>query len=261
MKFQKRHIQNLMDEVYNKWNTDQYKHMSRLDVISEHFTPLHKVAVQFGNMNYQVQNGGFSQWYFNGYCEDLGDLIQYAKRGTTQKIKHFDVLLKILIGIRALGEPKDYDSVDYYTDTCSFCSGSGYNDDEEESICEYCNGTGEDEYEEQIDGEIEYCSLLEEFDDKYYAIDEDELLVSFDEFLNRFWEDVDITEIKLDTSIKPVCKLVGTDGNVFSVIGNVRDALRKAGLTNKADEFVKRATSQHDYNDVLNLCFEYVDVR
>jgi hypothetical protein len=35
-------------------------------------------------------------------------------------------------------------------------------------------------------------------------------------------------------SKKPVCELIGTDGNVFCVIGNVRRALRKAGLNDKA---------------------------
>ncbi len=29
---------------------------------------------------------------------------------------------------------------------------------------------------------------------------------------------------------KPVCQLVGTDGNVFAIVGNVVKTLKKAGL-------------------------------
>lgn len=60
---------------------------------------------------------------------------------------------------------------------------------------------------------------------------------------------------------KPVCKLVGTDGNVFAIIGRVRDALRAAGQAARAAEFVERAFSAGTYDEVLRLCMEYVEVR
>ncbi|MFW9897221.1 MAG: hypothetical protein ACFFD7_15570 [Candidatus Thorarchaeota archaeon] len=59
---------------------------------------------------------------------------------------------------------------------------------------------------------------------------------------------------------KPVCKLVGTDGNVFSVIGNVSRALKKAGLIEEMKEFQTRAFQSKSYDDVLQMCFEYVEV-
>jgi len=58
----------------------------------------------------------------------------------------------------------------------------------------------------------------------------------------------------------PKCKLVGTDGNVFAVIGTVMRALRMAGLRDRATEFSKRAMACRSYDDVLGLCFEFVDV-
>ena len=60
---------------------------------------------------------------------------------------------------------------------------------------------------------------------------------------------------------KPSCKLSGKDGNVFSVIGHVRRALLAAGLKAEAKEFVQRAFAARSYDEVLGLCFEYVDVR
>lgn len=58
----------------------------------------------------------------------------------------------------------------------------------------------------------------------------------------------------------PKVKLTGTDGNAFAIIGKVSKALKKAGLKDKADEFVKRAFSAGSYDEVLQLCCEYVEV-
>lgn len=61
--------------------------------------------------------------------------------------------------------------------------------------------------------------------------------------------------------VKPACKLVGTDGNVFSIIGLVKQALKKAGQDGRASEFVKQAFAARSYDEVLALCMDYVDVR
>lgn len=60
---------------------------------------------------------------------------------------------------------------------------------------------------------------------------------------------------------KPICKLSGTDGNVFAIIGRVREALRDAGQTDLAGEFLEKAFHANSYDEVLRLCMEYVDVR
>lgn len=55
--------QSLMDSAYDKWETGSYhEFLMRLDF-------LERSAVVLGNLNYQVENGGFSQWMFNGYNE------------------------------------------------------------------------------------------------------------------------------------------------------------------------------------------------
>jgi hypothetical protein len=59
---------------------------------------------------------------------------------------------------------------------------------------------------------------------------------------------------------KPACKLVATDGNVFSIISHVRAALRDAGQADRALEFTDRAFRAGSYDEVLQLCFEYVEV-
>jgi len=61
--------------------------------------------------------------------------------------------------------------------------------------------------------------------------------------------------------MKPICKLVGKDGNVFGIIGNVSKTLKKAGMKDEAAEFQQKAFGAGSYDEVLGLCMEYVDVR
>jgi len=59
---------------------------------------------------------------------------------------------------------------------------------------------------------------------------------------------------------KPECKLSGTDGNVFAIIGNVSNTLKKNGFKEAANEFVDKAFKAGSYDEVLILCHEYVEV-
>jgi hypothetical protein len=60
---------------------------------------------------------------------------------------------------------------------------------------------------------------------------------------------------------KPECKLVGTDGNVFAIIGKVSRTLKETGLKEQAKEFTEKAFASHSYDEVLCLCMEYVEVK
>ena len=59
----------------------------------------------------------------------------------------------------------------------------------------------------------------------------------------------------------PVCRLIGTDGNVFAIIGKVQRALREAGLPERAAAFGERAFEARSYDEVLQLCLEFVEVQ
>lgn len=61
-------------------------------------------------------------------------------------------------------------------------------------------------------------------------------------------------------SAKPVCRLVGENGNVFNIIGRVCNALKRAKLQEQSDKFAERAMQSESYDEVLQLCMEYVDV-
>ena len=58
---------------------------------------------------------------------------------------------------------------------------------------------------------------------------------------------------------KPKCRLVGTDGNAFAVIGNVSRALKTAGQPDKAREWQQKAMSCGSYDELLALVYTYVE--
>lgn len=59
---------------------------------------------------------------------------------------------------------------------------------------------------------------------------------------------------------KPVCKLSGTDGNVFALMGRVTSTLKRAGQQDKAEELAAKVWDCSSYDEALQLFMEYVDV-
>jgi len=61
-----------------------------------------------------------------------------------------------------------------------------------------------------------------------------------------------ITDVKV--------KLIGEDGNAFAILGNVRRAMREAGVPNEViSEYFEKAMSG-DYNNLLKVTSEYVKI-
>ena len=59
---------------------------------------------------------------------------------------------------------------------------------------------------------------------------------------------------------KPTVKLIGQDGNAFSIMGNVKQALKRAGADKEyIDEYLIDATSG-DYNHLLTVSMKYVNI-
>ena len=72
---------------------------------------------------------------------------------------------------------------------------------------------------------------------------------------DRFiWRDGDTVESK------PTVKLIGTDGNAFSILGLAIRAAKKAGWSQaQIDEYKQKATSG-DYNNLLAVTMELFEV-
>jgi hypothetical protein len=70
-----------MDEFYSEWQKEENKGKGKWEILDE-FSETHKIAVVFGNFNYQVENGGIEQWIYNGYFRDDSEkLIEHLEAG------------------------------------------------------------------------------------------------------------------------------------------------------------------------------------
>ena len=65
----------------------------------------------------------------------------------------------------------------------------------------------------------------------------------------------------MNSTKKPRCKLVGTDGNVFALSGRVTRALKDAGQPEQATEFSSKLVQCGSYDEALTLMMQYVEVR
>lgn len=59
---------------------------------------------------------------------------------------------------------------------------------------------------------------------------------------------------------KPKAKLVGTNGNIFNLLGIASKSLKTAGQKDKATEMSKRVMSSNSYDEALSIIMEYVEV-
>ena len=55
-------------------------------------------------------------------------------------------------------------------------------------------------------------------------------------------------------------RLTGEDGNIFFILGRVREALRRGGHPELVDEVTAAVTSSRSYEEALTRIMEYVVV-
>ena len=80
-----------MDKSYNKFKNDWSKSQFYFNL-----KPLEKRAVALGNLNYQVGNGGFTQWIDNGYAEISMPTLNFITEEVQKLDKDFPELKKAL---------------------------------------------------------------------------------------------------------------------------------------------------------------------
>lgn len=60
--------------------------------------------------------------------------------------------------------------------------------------------------------------------------------------------------------MKPKCKLIGEDGNVFNLMAIVDRTLRKNGMKKESEECMNRIYQCGSYDEALQIMMEYVEV-
>lgn len=59
---------------------------------------------------------------------------------------------------------------------------------------------------------------------------------------------------------KTPCKLIGEDGNIFSILGRVSRTLKEDGKEEQAKEVRERVMASSSYGEALQIIMEYVEV-
>jgi hypothetical protein len=70
----------------------------------------------------------------------------------------------------------------------------------------------------------------------------------------------EIGGIAMKESTKPTCKLIGEDGNIFSILGRVSRTLREVGKEEQVKEVSERVMASSSYGEALQIIMEYVEV-
>ena len=59
---------------------------------------------------------------------------------------------------------------------------------------------------------------------------------------------------------KPKCPLIGSDSNIFCLLGMASRTLRENGMKEQAKEMQSRVTASGSYSEALNILGEYVEI-
>lgn len=99
----------IMDQSYDIWKNNSMSRDEFLFKLSDY----EKLAVKFGNFNYQVENGGLMQWDCNGYSEDLEDLQEFLTKSDYSRKDRFLGILDAFSNVKdAINKLDKYD--DWY---------------------------------------------------------------------------------------------------------------------------------------------------
>ena len=59
---------------------------------------------------------------------------------------------------------------------------------------------------------------------------------------------------------KPDCPLIGTDGNIFNLVGIASRTLKRNGLSEEATEMTSKVFKSGSYEEALGIIGEYVNI-
>ena len=78
---------------------------------------------------------------------------------------------------------------------------------------------------------------------------------------NRLGGFVQVQESKAEPEhVKPDCPLIGTDGNIFHLIGRASETLRKNGMQEQAEEMRNRIFQCQSYDSAPSIIGDYVNI-
>lgn len=103
----------ITDQVYNLWDSNlEYSEFL------EKLSPYEKIALQFSNFDWQIENNGIYGWYINKYNVDFNNLINFLEKSNFSRKEQF---LNIMENFKYVQEQiKNLDqSNDFYERDCN----------------------------------------------------------------------------------------------------------------------------------------------
>ena len=181
-------VEALMKEVSGVWQIDCANGKTLSETL-EGFSLAHRIAMRFGNFNYQVYNGGILVYISNRYFADAyEDMLYYLKKGAETDYAPFARLLETFQTLSETYSGGDYDDKGNCRTRCDACDGDGtedcitcgglgvLGDDENDNLsCGMCGGDGSTPCDEcggsgEIVSDLWECINADEFDSWYDTI-------------------------------------------------------------------------------------------
>lgn len=60
--------------------------------------------------------------------------------------------------------------------------------------------------------------------------------------------------------MKPECKLIGENGNIFNLMGIASNTLKEHGMKEQAEEMKARIRESRSYDDAIQVIMDYVKI-
>ncbi len=265
--------QALLDAGYAAWQDNQkWSYGEMIETAEETFGPAAALFILLGKYNHQVGNGGHLQYHGNGFADGAGScfgehgeelplhqrMIELFRQFKLYHLPHGREVLAILESLRI-----EIDNEREATETCPCCGGFGQAEANEK--CDECGGSGEIQCSNQDFGCVLNNGELEELDDRYGAVSEAWMRELNTHITSWFRSGEDPVRNAPAEDIakphqKPHLKLVGTDGNAFSIIGRASQALREAGCPAATIQEYQAKAKSGDYDTVLRTTMEFCEV-
>jgi hypothetical protein len=239
--------QRLVDLGYREWQKPENRKWScgeMAEQAGETYGEVVKLLILLGACHHQVCNGGWIQYFDNGYASEAG-----RRRGSDDITLHREMLALFT----QYGVHQTRTGAEVYSILREFRVVLGDPEEEEDG--------GGCDCQEVINGDE-----LDALDKRYYKICGQwakELKV-----LAARWLKTGTNPIAAVTppppattpAPRPRVKLVGRDGNAFAIMGTVSAALRKAGASEQTIRQYRQESMSGDYSHLLVTAMKYCEV-
>lgn len=239
--------QRLVDLGYGEWQKPENRNWSYGEMVEQAghiYGEVVKLLILLGACHHQVCNGGWIQYFDNGYASQ-----ERHQRGTDDIALHKEMLaLFAKYGLHQ-GRP----GTEVYRIFSEFRIVIADVEDEEDA-----GGSARQE--------VSNGAELEALDDRYYKVCDQwakELKVLAARWLKTGTNPVGVVAPAPPVArpaLRPRVKLVGRDGNAFTIMGVVSAALRKAGAPEQTIREYRQQSMRGDYSHLLATAMKYCEV-